>query len=134
MQPSASVKFRDATDGLSNTFMVGERDFVATAGGWVGVSRFDNDGRNAAGMVLGACQNDAKLNFPPDPANDFAEKAFSSSHEGGAHFVFGDGHVAFISENIHFDSTNQTATAPSTRMGTYQRLLRREDGLPVGEY
>ncbi|QDT57476.1 putative major pilin subunit [Caulifigura coniformis] len=134
MQPSGSIQLRDVVDGSSNTFMVGERDWIATAGGWVGVSRYDNDGRSAAGMVLGACQNDARLNFPPNPGNDYAEKAFGSSHEGGAHFVFGDGHVGFISENIHFDSTNQTASGPSTRMGTYQRLLRREDGLPVGEF
>ncbi|GAB4141819.1 MAG: DUF1559 domain-containing protein [Planctomycetaceae bacterium] len=45
---------------------------------------------------------------------------FRSRHTGGAHFLFVDGKVKFLSENINYE--------------TYQRLGGRRDGKVVGEY
>ena len=42
---------------------------------------------------------------------------FKSRHPQGAQFVFGDGSVHFINQNVNYD--------------TYQRLGGRADGLPI---
>jgi prepilin-type processing-associated H-X9-DG protein len=74
----------------------------------------------------------APINFPtcprdpalPDnchlPNNWNTSQGFKSQHEGGAHFLLGDGSVRFISENIDYV--------------TYQRLGDRRDGEPIGEF
>ena len=62
--------------------------------------------------------------------NSVHSAKFGSLHAGGAHFVFGDGHVQFISENI--ESTPGITFGPT--MGTYQRLGHIHDGQPVGEF
>jgi len=55
---------------------------------------------------------------------------FGSAHEGGAHFLMGDGSVRFINENIDSDGS---ITGGST-MRQYQRLLHRNDGQVVDEF
>jgi prepilin-type processing-associated H-X9-DG protein len=44
------------------------------------------------------------INVPWDGRADGKHYAwvFSSTHTGGAHMLFADGHVAFVSENIDF--------------------------------
>lgn len=89
----SSVKFRDVIDGTSLTLMVGERKTGRTPGWrstWVG--RVAN-AREAAQRIVGSMDH-----TPNHPNAHFDD--FSSSHEGGAHFVLSDGHVRFISENI----------------------------------
>jgi prepilin-type N-terminal cleavage/methylation domain-containing protein len=134
MMGSASIGIRDVTDGTSNTMMIGERDWLCTAGVWVGTNRYDNDGRSGMGNIMGAAQNNTKINHPLNPAVDHCHKGFGSKHTGGAQFVFSDGSVHFISETINFNSSGATSTSPGNNMGTYQRLLRRNDGLPLGEF
>jgi hypothetical protein len=60
-----------------------------------------------------------------DPNN-----AWSSVHVGGSQFVLGDGTVRFISENIQFVPICATPYIG----GTYNRLGKRDDGLPIGEF
>ena len=113
-----SRNFRDFGDGLSNTFLVGERRSIATIQGgqiggndmWAGVGNDGND-------VGGSCNPSCCLLNAPGP---FADDSFSSMHPGGALFVFADGSVHFISENI-----NQT---------TYANLAGIRDGNVIGEY
>ncbi len=45
---------------------------------------------------------------------------FSSNHAGGVHFLFGDGRVRFVSENID--------------LGVYQGLATRAGKEVVGEF
>ncbi|HAH45693.1 DUF1559 domain-containing protein [Gimesia sp.] len=100
---SSSVAFRDVTDGLSNTIFVSE---VIDSGG-------DADMLGAGGSDRKHCFSNGADSNPPtemteyliaaesnDPINSYGEEAAGSYHTGGAHFVFGDGRVKFLSENI----------------------------------
>jgi prepilin-type N-terminal cleavage/methylation domain-containing protein len=127
----SKIGLRDITDGASNTFLVGERDWANLAGVWVGTRNYNGTGdvglRQVGGTVV------AKLN----EVSANGTGGFSSQHVGGGHFLFGDGRVQFLSENISFDATNSTLAMLSpglNLMGVYQRLARREDGVPLGEY
>lgn len=120
---SSCVRFRDVTDGLSNTIFVSE---VPDSGGdAIGIFGAGCDRR--AIFATGADSN------PPtemseyliaaegnDPINNGTEEAAGSWHVGGAHFLFGDGSVRFLSENMH--------------MPTYQAVSTRRDGEVVGEF
>ncbi len=112
---NSKVADRDVTDGMSNTFVVGERCISSAAGIWVGVRSNQN-----AGDDVTACNHAARLNTVID--------SFSSRHAGGAHFAFCDASVRFISDDID----SQEAVNPPK--GTYQKLANRRDGEVVGDF
>ncbi|HVJ67592.1 MAG TPA: DUF1559 domain-containing protein [Caulifigura sp.] len=129
------ISLRDLTDGSSNTFLVGERDWqYCWAGNWAGPRNYTGNGIWGNRQHLGIL--DIKLNDPvlQPNGNPACSRAFSSTHEGGAHFLFGDGRVQFVSETIHFDNTGAATASPPATLGTYQKLGRRNDGLVVGEF
>lgn len=109
-----SFKSRDASDGLSTTMFSGEVQGADNrtpnyppTNMWSFADRYTNS--------LRVTEN--PLNTPPTLGTYVwrqANGAFGSMHAGGAHFVFGDGHVAFLSENIS--------------MTTYSALSTRADG------
>jgi prepilin-type N-terminal cleavage/methylation domain-containing protein len=101
-------KFRDVTDGLSNTAFVAESAYV-TADGTTAPTRTED-----WPTWLGSCDTDESLRYEGEPSEDpingyvspnrmgFARSddcAFSF-HEGGAFFLLGDGSVRFINENV----------------------------------
>ncbi len=120
---SSSVRFRDVTDGLSNTIFVSE---VIDSGG-------DSNMLGGAGSDRKYCFSGGADGNPPsemteyliaaennDPINSYGEEAAGSYHVGGAHFVFGDGRVRFLSENID--------------MSIYRALSTRAKGETIGEF
>lgn len=124
--PDSKVQEAHISDGSSNTILAGERRSQDDwAGVWIGV-RSDNDaGDSGLRQILGI--SDVKINDPTDNAR----RGFSSEHPGGALFVFADGHVDFLADDIEFNQAGATSKIKSEKeqMGLYQRLLRRNDGM-----
>ena len=110
---NSKVQFRDITDGLSNTMILGERLTNEPLGWyttWVGMV---SEGEEAFQRVLGSMDH-----VPNSPFAHFDD--FSSQHTGGAQFVLGDGHVRFVSENIDYV--------------VYQSLGTIQGGEVIGEF
>jgi prepilin-type processing-associated H-X9-DG protein len=93
--------------------MVGERGTQGSKNGgiWMGISPSPITSSN----VMSATDNNTTWRI-----NGSSAYAFNSSHVGGVHFVFADGRVRFLSENING--------------GTYQNLGRKADGNVIGAY
>jgi prepilin-type N-terminal cleavage/methylation domain-containing protein/prepilin-type processing-associated H-X9-DG protein len=107
------TKIRDVTDGTSNTIAVGEAytQFMREISGpthgnahdfkvWVGTNNQHQNVVAEAG--------------PSHVPNGTRDDSFASQHEGGVQFLFADGSVTFISENID--------------MTTFGRLADKADG------
>jgi prepilin-type N-terminal cleavage/methylation domain-containing protein/prepilin-type processing-associated H-X9-DG protein len=84
------VSFRDVTDGLSKTIMIGERD--SRIGGSLWIGRGDD---LEAGMSRVVGVGEHVFNSGDPHFEDFF-----SSHPGGVSFAFADGHVAFLSDGM----------------------------------
>ncbi len=129
------VRFRDVTDGLSNTITVGESCYASTdASGanrllgtgatefrdwpiWIGSGNQSDEAIRINGRFNSPINARTNFNKMFQAIND--DNAFSY-HVGGAQFVLGDGSVRFISENI----SNQT----------YDWLHDKRDGMVLGEF
>ncbi|MBT6496044.1 MAG: DUF1559 domain-containing protein [Planctomycetaceae bacterium] len=121
-----SAKFRDITDGTSNTIAAGE---IRPQCGDHSVNGWFHS--NATWMAT-----TAPINYPincysqkqVDPSNQPCSRpnnwqtsqGYKSQHAGGAQFLMCDGAVRFLSENIDYI--------------TYQRLGDRRDGEPVSGF
>lgn len=123
-----ATRFRDIPDGLSQTILMGEIrgkcggvEFARGAHAWgdAGAFYWGMNGpinfQTCPGEGLGASQTGCNQIGTYDTDN-----GFKSRHVGGAQFVFGDGTVKFISENIDYN--------------TYQKLGNRADGQVIGEF
>ncbi|MCS7471432.1 DUF1559 domain-containing protein [Stieleria sp. ICT_E10.1] len=93
------TRFRDFQRGLSVTIVVGERTMAQVPSTWFGV---DLAGEDAAARLVGSALEG--INSP------FADECdFSSRHPGGANFLWGDGHVSFVSEQIDLRLYHESA-------------------------
>ncbi|WP_437194527.1 DUF1559 domain-containing protein [Planctomicrobium sp. SH527] len=132
MDPSPGVFYtnsrtgsRDITDGMSNTFAIGETSALQyndvdsstvyeIGGVWAGLGIHKTDD-----LVSRVVYRTRPLNRST-PVKTNESDGFGSQHTGGAHFLFCDGSVRFISENI--------------AINTYGNLGDRADGMVLGEY
>jgi prepilin-type processing-associated H-X9-DG protein len=112
---NSRVGFRDITDGLSNTIMVGEKSVSSAAGIWVGVRSNQN-----AGDSVTDCNHRSKLNA--------VIHSFSSLHEGGANFLLCDGSVRFVTNTVE---SKESADKPE---GVYQKLAHKSDGEVISNF
>ncbi|WP_182864608.1 DUF1559 domain-containing protein [Stieleria mannarensis] len=93
------TRFRDFRRGLSVTLVVGERTMAQVPSTWLGV---DLSGEDAAARLVGSA-----LEGINSPVAD--ECDFSSRHPGGANFLWGDGHVSFLTEQIDLRLYHESA-------------------------
>jgi prepilin-type N-terminal cleavage/methylation domain-containing protein len=134
---NSKMNFRSFIDGLSNSFLIGERRTPAKVsafyvGGdaiWAGVG--DEVSFEGIALHVGDCSFGNGLNFksatPPTLTTSIPYSGFSSTHPGGGHFLLGDGSVRFVNENISQGPMNTVGS-------TYQNLATISDGLPLGEF
>lgn len=135
---NSNIKIRDITDGSSNTIVVGERSHQHQFVGASTVVQADStwyaaipNATRPSGMMMMPDEGPASLilghvgqggmmtmHHPPNTTNHIAN--FSSKHEGGAHFLLGDGAVRFLSENMNYE--------------TFRYLGTISDGNVLGEF
>jgi len=143
---NSTISIAGITDGTSQTFAVGERDMRCGSGSWPGARNppgpchcgiYHNRGRVSKKL------NDPQSFVPAGPVSacpcDACSEGFSSSHPGGAQFLFCDGSVHFLSETVDFNNVldrtgivNLTPISDPSLLGVYQKLGIRNDGQPVG--
>ncbi|MCR9116066.1 MAG: DUF1559 domain-containing protein [bacterium] len=97
---NSKLAFRDVTDGLSNTFLIGERSSKIDHSTWVGVVTGADE---AMARVVGATDH-----HPNDPHAHFDD--FSSWHPTGVNFLLTDGSVRFVSDTIDLTTYYSLAT------------------------
>lgn len=114
---NSKVAFRDITDGLSNTVIIGERSTVKQTGYvkngtiWIGGP---SDGTYYYNNAIVSNSTYYSINGAAGSYN------LTSAHPTGVIFLKGDGSVEFISETID--------------LPTYQNLGAISDGNVIGEY
>lgn len=113
------TRMRDITDGTSNTIAVGE--------GYTALMRaIDGPTHpNVGDFSVWAGTNNQHQNVVAESnlahvPNGNRDDSFASQHEGGVQFLFADGSVKFVSENVD--------------MNTFRNLGDKADGNVVGEF
>ncbi|WP_437206896.1 DUF1559 domain-containing protein [Planctomicrobium sp. SH664] len=151
----SNISLRDVTDGSSNTIAIGENNWELSQIGRLYGAVAQAGGTTNGGSFWFLSNGEWPLNPPAGltPATNWYDYGYHSAHRGGAQFVFADGHVSFISENIHHtfrcwgnnsntNNSNCSAATPTlvadanaaTTYGLYQRLFSRADGFIIGEF
>lgn len=104
-----TLRLQDITDGLTNTFAFGEKDYFG--------GQSQEGPKWAGGYVMfsfGSTYGPFNPTDPPPP-NSFDlqgkfNSAFRSDHSSGAHFVMLDGSVHFVRDSIHEDALDALVT------------------------
>lgn len=122
---NSSIRYEQISDGSSHTIFVGEKHIIPPytnynpmsgndppkiPSGWAPGTNLTL--RNTSGLNQTMISPQLQGVMPQQPIADSAEPGqeengntevggYSSWHEGGVHFLFGDGRVEFISENMN---------------------------------
>ena len=126
---TSNTRFRDITDGSSNTVMCGEAEASSMCSGgsacptpsrflaiWIRATQAPSSNQDFKWFsVLKEMSTGASLN-----GTSYIAQGFRSKHVGGAHFLFADGRVKFISDSI--DGR------------TYKYIGATADGNVIGEF
>jgi prepilin-type N-terminal cleavage/methylation domain-containing protein len=130
MWRQSRIGMRDIIDGTSNTIALGERSWQQNNP--VGLPHNCN-----AAVVFGTSHGNEQLTIRHvlgagtvniNDSTGGCHFGFGSRHPGGSLFALCDGSTRFISETI------EHIIAPVFSGSTFERLLHREDGMPIGEY
>ena len=103
----------EITDGLSNTFAAGEvkaPDTLDSYSVWAYGSRYESSLRTTS-TVLNTAPGKPPVRVEPWGSKN--NGAFGSEHPVGANFVFGDGHVTFVSDDVDYAAYQDFATIAS---------------------
>lgn len=119
-----AAKLAQITDGTANTIAMGETRPNCTSWFYAG---WGAQGPSTVATTMVPINYESCLTSNPGGPgecqyydNHNTSEGFKSKHQGGAHFLFCDGTVRFITKTINYD--------------TYQRLGSRKDGKPIPEY
>jgi prepilin-type N-terminal cleavage/methylation domain-containing protein/prepilin-type processing-associated H-X9-DG protein len=95
---SSYLGFSDCFDGLSNTQIVGEREYRAKAAVWAGAGK--NDGYGNRDTLRTLFRGSFRINFDYAAAGspENVGKGQSSEHPGGLNILLADGSTRFLSE------------------------------------
>ena len=130
MHVNSKKKLTDATDGTSNSILIGETIYqnMQINRGWGSSHRTKHASNNGPGNITGTYRaiNSGKALYDAfsdrtsdqNIHNHLMNTCFGSMHSGGAQFCFGDGSVRFLNENMN--------------LAIYRTLGSINDGLPVG--
>jgi prepilin-type N-terminal cleavage/methylation domain-containing protein/prepilin-type processing-associated H-X9-DG protein len=113
-------RFSAATDGLSNTLMVGEYTSTTTtsrATFWAYTYASYNQSSVGAESRLFGSDYARCATTPGLYGDQMCKRAFNSQHTGGANFVMGDGSVRFISYSVALDLLQNMATMAGGEVG-----------------
>lgn len=107
----AKINFASVSDGLSNTIFVGEMLPEWHDHFWDGSWNHFNGGNSHAGTIVPINYvTDQRVGCPDNPQRSYQNWnlswGFKSRHTGGANFLFGDGTVRFLQQNIDHRTYN----------------------------